>query len=45
MYPEGLVVGTVSRVQRQDADPFQAAAVEPAVEMNKLEHLYVLAGR
>jgi len=44
-YPEGLVVGKVSRVQRKDADPFQTAAVEPAVDMNKLERLYLLADR
>jgi rod shape-determining protein MreC len=43
MYPEGLVVGKVARVERKDADPFQAAVVEPAVEMDKLERLYVLA--
>lgn len=43
MFPEGLVVGTVARVQRKDADPFQVAAVDPAVDMNKLERLYVLA--
>ncbi|HEY0581629.1 MAG TPA: rod shape-determining protein MreC, partial [Chloroflexota bacterium] len=43
MYPEGLVVGKVTRVERKDADPFQAAVVEPAVEMDKLERLYVLA--
>jgi rod shape-determining protein MreC len=43
MYPEGYVVGRVARVERKDADPFQAAVVEPAVEMDKLEHLYVLA--
>lgn len=42
MYPEGLVVGKVARVERKDADPFQAAVVEPAVAMDKLEHLYVL---
>jgi rod shape-determining protein MreC len=42
MYPEGLVVGKVARVERKDADPFQAAVVEPAVEMDKLERLYVL---
>ena len=45
MYPAGLVVGRVSQVQRKDADPFQTAAVEPAVEMSKLERLYVLADR
>ncbi len=43
MYPEGLVVGKVARVERKDADPFQAAVVEPAVGMDKLERLYVLA--
>ena len=43
VYPEGLVVGKVARVERKDADPFQAAVVEPAVEMDKLERLYVLA--
>ena len=43
VYPEGLVVGKVSRVDRKDADPFQAAVVESAVEMDKLERLYVLA--
>jgi rod shape-determining protein MreC len=43
MYPEGLVVGKVARVERKDADPFQAAVVEAAVAMDKLERLYVLA--
>lgn len=43
VYPEGLVVGKVTRVERNEADPFQAAAVEPAVDMNKLERLYALA--
>lgn len=43
VYPEGLVVGKVARVERKDADPFQAAVVESAVAMDKLERLYVLA--
>ena len=43
VYPEGLVVGKVQRVERKDADPFQAAVVEAAVAMDKLERLYVLA--
>jgi rod shape-determining protein MreC len=43
MYPEGLVVGRVARVERKDADPFQAAVIESAVAMDKLERLYVLA--
>lgn len=43
IYPEGLVIGKVARVQRNDADPFQAAVVESAVAMDKLERLYVLS--
>ncbi len=43
IYPDGLVVGKVARVERKDADPFQAAVVESAVALDKLERLYVLA--
>jgi cell shape-determining protein MreC len=43
VYPQGLVVGKVARVDRKDADPFQAAVVESGVAMDKLERLYVLA--
>ena len=37
------LVGTVARVEHKDADPFQTAVVRPAVEMDRLERLYVLA--
>ena len=43
IYPDGLLVGRVARVERKDADPFQAAVIESAVAMDKLERLYVLA--
>jgi rod shape-determining protein MreC len=43
MYPEGLLVGKVDRVERKDADPFPAAVVDAAVQMEKIERLYVLA--
>jgi rod shape-determining protein MreC len=43
VFPEGLVVGKVARVEHKDADPFQVAVVDPAVQMDKLERLYVLA--
>ena len=43
IYPEGLLVGKVARVERKDADPFQAAVIESAVALDKLERLYVLA--
>src|SRR5438876_8701483 len=43
VYPEGLVVGKVVRVQRKDVDVFQEAVIQPAVDVDKLERLYVLA--
>jgi rod shape-determining protein MreC len=43
VYPEGYLVGKVARVERKDADPFQAAVVEAAVALDKLQTLYVLA--
>src|SRR5438067_8983872 len=43
VYPEGLVVGKVVRIQRKDVDVFQEAIVQPAVDVDKLERLYVLA--
>ncbi len=43
VFPESLVVGKVARVEHKDQDPFQLAVVEPAVDMDKLEGLYVLA--
>lgn len=42
VYPEGLIVGTVVRVQRKDVDVFQSAVVEPAVDFSKLERVYAL---
>lgn len=42
VFPEGLVVGRIERVMQNDYEVFQRAAVQPSVDMNKLEHLYVL---
>jgi rod shape-determining protein MreC len=42
LFPEGLVVGTVVQVRRRDGDLFQEALLEPAVEMSRLERLYVI---
>lgn len=43
VFPSGLVVGKVARVEGHPTDPFQIALVQPAVQMDKLERLYVLA--
>ena len=42
IFPEGLVIGRVAQVRRRDGDLFQEADIEPAVEMNRLERLYVI---
>ncbi len=44
VFPEGLVIGRIVRVQRKDVDVFQEALIEPAVDMYKLERLYVVSG-
>lgn len=42
IFPEGLIIGRVAQVRRRDGDLFQEADIEPAVEMNRLERLYVI---
>lgn len=43
LVPEGLVVGRIIQVRRKDVDVFQEAIVEPAVEIGKLERLFVIS--
>jgi rod shape-determining protein MreC len=45
VFPDNLVVGKVARVEHTDADPYQTAVVEPAVDMDKLEQMYVIADK
>jgi rod shape-determining protein MreC len=42
IFPEGLIVGRVAQIRQRDGDLFQEASVEPSVEMNRLERLYVI---
>lgn len=41
-FPPGLLVGTVSDVRRNDADPFQVVTVAPAVDFDHLESVLVV---
>lgn len=41
-FPEGIAIGSVVQVNRRDGDLFQEAILEPAVEMARLERLYVI---
>ncbi len=40
--PEGLPIGQVLRVQKRTIDMFQEAILQPAVDMNHLDRLYVI---
>ncbi|MFN8604338.1 MAG: rod shape-determining protein MreC [Candidatus Binatia bacterium] len=42
IFPKGVVVGTVSRLSREEGGLFQTAEVEPAVDFNKLEEVMVV---
>ncbi len=41
-FPADLVVGRVTNVERNEADLFQFASVQPAVDFNELEMVFVL---
>jgi rod shape-determining protein MreC len=43
-FPEDLVIGHVIEVSRSDADLFQRAVLEPAVNFNTLEVVFVISG-
>lgn len=42
VFPEGLAVGTVFRVQRKGVGPFQEIDVKPIIDFSILEHVYVI---
>jgi len=41
-FPEGLVIGTVSAVQRQDYEVLQRAILTPGVDFNRLEIVLII---
>jgi len=45
VYPKGLLVGRVTRVERRSYGLFQHAFVEPAVDFRKLEEVFVILER
>jgi rod shape-determining protein MreC len=42
IFPKGVVVGTISRLSREEGGLFQTAEIEPAVDFNKLEEVMVV---
>jgi rod shape-determining protein MreC len=45
IFPAGLVVGTVTNLSRTDHGVFQVADIQPAVDMSKLEEVFVITSR
>lgn len=42
IFPEGIVIGSVTQVQRRETDMFQEATIEPAVDLLHLETVFVI---
>lgn len=42
IFPKGLLVGTVTQISRERQDLFQNALLEPAVDFNRLEGVFVI---
>lgn len=42
VFPAGILVGTVTDVRQRDTDLFQEATIEPAVDMRRLDVVYVV---
>ncbi|MFQ5513824.1 MAG: rod shape-determining protein MreC [Myxococcota bacterium] len=45
VYPKGLVIGEVERVERRPYGLFQRAVIRPAVDFRKLEEVFVILDR
>lgn len=45
LFPKGLVIGTVSSVQKADVQAYQKAVLTPAVDFRKLERVLVVKTR
>lgn len=41
-FPKGLVIGTVQEVHQREVDPYQEAVIEPPIDFNSLEYLFVV---
>ena len=41
-FPQDIVIGRIVEVERREADLFQRAIVQPAVDFNSLEVIFVI---
>jgi rod shape-determining protein MreC len=42
IFPKGLLVGTINRVYRERHELFQSADIEPVVDFNQVEWVFVM---
>ena len=42
IFPEGLLVGKISEIKKNDIDPFQSAEIQPFLNISDLETLFII---
>ena len=42
VYPNGLTVGTITEIIKEELDPFYTITIEPAVNFYSLEEVFIL---
>ena len=42
IFPKGLLVGQVKEVKKSDIEPFQQAEIKPALDIQKLDFLFII---
>lgn len=42
LFPEGILIGAITQVQRRETDIYQEATVEPSADLLRLESVYVI---
>lgn len=42
VFPSGLLVGEITAVEKSDLDPFQQAEIDSFLDINKLDHLFII---
>jgi rod shape-determining protein MreC len=45
LFPDGLLVGKITDVKRNDIESFQQAGVEPSFDINSLSYLFIIIGK
>ncbi len=44
IFPEGLLVGEITQIEKLDVKPFQTATIKPAFNLGEIEKLFIVTG-